>query len=40
MLDPDKEIGAVIVAAGSSSRMGETDKILAPLDGQPLLLPK
>ena len=29
---------AVIVAAGSSSRMKGTDKILAELDGEPLLL--
>jgi 2-C-methyl-D-erythritol 4-phosphate cytidylyltransferase/2-C-methyl-D-erythritol 2,4-cyclodiphosphate synthase len=28
---------AIIVAAGSSSRMGGTDKLLAPIDGRPLL---
>lgn len=33
-----KKCGAVIVAAGSASRMGGIDKILAPLDAQPVLL--
>ena len=33
-----KKCGAVIVAAGSASRMGGIDKILAPLDSQPVLL--
>lgn len=32
-----KKCGAVIVAAGSASRMGGIDKILAPLDSQPVL---
>ena len=31
------KVGAVIVAAGSSQRMGGTDKMFAPLGGQPLL---
>jgi len=30
--------GAIIVAAGTSRRMGETDKILLPLAGKPVLL--
>ena len=30
-------VGAVIVAAGSSQRMGGTDKMFAPLGGKPLL---
>ena len=30
-------VGAIIVAAGSSQRMGKIDKIFASLDGQPLL---
>ena len=30
--------GAVIVAAGTASRMGGIDKVMAPLGGQPLLL--
>ncbi len=30
-------VGAIIVAAGISSRMGGSDKIFAPLDGEPLL---
>ena len=29
--------GAVIVAAGSASRMGGIDKILAPLGGEPVI---
>jgi 2-C-methyl-D-erythritol 4-phosphate cytidylyltransferase len=32
------EIGAVVVAAGKSQRMGNVDKIFAPLAGQPVLL--
>lgn len=32
------EIGAVVVAAGKSQRMGNVDKIFAPLAGQPILL--
>src|SRR5579871_1782922 len=31
------EVGAVIVAAGNSTRMGGVDKIFAPLCGRPLL---
>jgi 2-C-methyl-D-erythritol 4-phosphate cytidylyltransferase len=31
-------VGAIIVAAGQSSRMGGGDKMLAPLAGRPLLL--
>ena len=34
---PSSRVGAVIVAAGSSERMKGTDKIFAPLLGQPLL---
>lgn len=30
--------GAVIVAAGSASRMGGIDKVMAPLGGEPLIL--
>jgi len=30
-------VGAIIVAAGSSQRMGNVDKIFAPLGGKPLL---
>ena len=33
-----KYCGAVIVAAGSASRMGGTDKILEPLGGEPVIL--
>ncbi|MCX6002949.1 MAG: 2-C-methyl-D-erythritol 4-phosphate cytidylyltransferase [Chloroflexi bacterium] len=33
-----EEVGAVIVAAGRSKRMGGVDKIFAPLAGQPVLL--
>src|SRR5271157_5967198 len=32
------EVGAIIVAAGKSQRMSGTDKIFAPLAGQPVLL--
>lgn len=35
---PLKKCGAVIVAAGSGSRMGGKDKILAPLAGVPVIL--
>ena len=31
------KVGAVIVAAGSSSRMGGVDKVFAPVGGRPLL---
>ena len=30
--------GAVIVAAGSASRMGGIDKVMAPLDGEPMIV--
>jgi 2-C-methyl-D-erythritol 4-phosphate cytidylyltransferase len=33
-----EEVGAIIVAAGKSQRMSGTDKIFAPLAGQPVLL--
>jgi 2-C-methyl-D-erythritol 4-phosphate cytidylyltransferase len=32
-----KKVGAVIAAAGSSQRMNGVDKVLAPLEGQPVL---
>jgi len=32
-----KYCGAVIVAAGNASRMGGIDKVMAPLDGEPML---
>ena len=32
-----KYCGAVIVAAGSASRMGGIDKVMAPLDGKPMI---
>ena len=35
---PLKKCGAVIVAAGSASRMGGIDKIMAPLDGEPMIV--
>ena len=35
---PLKHCGAVIVAAGSASRMKGTDKILEPLGGEPVIL--
>ena len=34
---PLKKCGAVIVAAGSASRMGGIDKVMAPLGGQPMI---
>ena len=34
---PLKTCGAVIVAAGSASRMGGIDKIMAPLGGEPVI---
>ena len=34
---PLKKCGAVIVAAGSASRMGGIDKVMAPLDGEPMI---
>ena len=33
-----KRCGAVIVAAGSASRMGGIDKVMAPLGGKPMIL--
>ena len=39
MVDTEQpEVGAIIVAAGKSQRMSGTDKIFAPLAGQPVLL--
>ncbi len=35
---PLKYCGAVIVAAGSASRMGGIDKVMAPLEGEPMIL--
>ena len=35
---PLKTCGAVILAAGNASRMGGTDKIMAPLGGEPVIL--
>lgn len=35
---PLKACGAVIVAAGNASRMGGIDKVMAPLDGEPMIL--
>ncbi len=35
---PLKYCGAVIVAAGSASRMGGIDKVMAPLGGEPMLV--
>ena len=32
-----RRCGAVIVAAGSASRMGGIDKVMAPLDGEPMI---
>jgi 2-C-methyl-D-erythritol 4-phosphate cytidylyltransferase / 2-C-methyl-D-erythritol 2,4-cyclodiphosphate synthase len=37
MRAPGSRADAIIVAAGTSSRMGGTDKLLAPIDGRPLL---
>ena len=34
---PLKKCGAVIVAAGSASRMGGIDKVMAALDGEPMI---
>jgi len=36
-MDNQQKVGAVIVAAGSSQRMGGVDKVLALLGGKPLL---
>ena len=38
MKDNQQKVGAVIVAAGESQRMGGVDKMLAKLGGEPLLL--
>ena len=35
---PLRSCGAVIVAAGTASRMGGIDKVMAPLSGEPMLL--
>ena len=35
---PLKYCGAVIVAAGTASRMGGIDKVMAPLGGEPMIL--
>ena len=35
---PIKYCSAVIVAAGSASRMGGIDKVMAPLLGEPMIL--
>ena len=35
---PLRYCGAVIVAAGSASRMGGIDKVMAPLKGEPMIL--
>ncbi len=35
---PLKTCGAVIVAAGTASRMGGIDKVMAPLGGEPMIL--
>ena len=35
---PLKPCGAVIVAAGNASRMGGIDKVMAPLNGEPMIV--
>ena len=35
---PLRRCGAVIVAAGSASRMGGIDKVMAPLKGEPMII--
>ena len=35
---PLKSCGAVIVAAGTASRMGGIDKVMAPLGGEPMIV--
>lgn len=35
---PLKYCGVVIVAAGTASRMGGIDKVMAPLDGEPMIV--
>jgi len=36
-MDNEQQVGVVIVAAGSSRRMGRVDKVFALLGGKPLL---
>jgi len=36
-MSSQQKVGAIIVAAGSSRRMGGTDKVFAPLGGKPIL---
>ncbi len=36
-MDKREKVGAVIVAAGTSERMGSVDKLFAPIDGKPVL---
>jgi 2-C-methyl-D-erythritol 4-phosphate cytidylyltransferase len=36
--DKRERVGAIIAAAGKGERMGDADKLLAPLGGKPLLL--
>ena len=36
-MSKQSRVGAIIVAAGTSSRMGQLDKVFAPLAGRPLL---
>ena len=35
--DPEPRIGAIVVAAGNSHRMGDVDKITVPLVGKPVI---
>ena len=35
---PLKACGAVIVAAGNATRMGGIDKVMAPIDGEPMIV--
>ena len=35
---PLQKCGAVIVAAGNASRMGGIDKVMAPIDGEPMIV--
>ena len=36
-IELEKSVGVIILAAGTSSRMGKTDKILAELNGRPVI---
>ncbi|MDP2952882.1 MAG: NTP transferase domain-containing protein, partial [Chloroflexota bacterium] len=36
-MDPSDRVGAILVGAGRSRRMGGMNKVFAPLLGQPLL---